>query len=187
MEQHRWSPKAENVEANKPREEMKFKKSAPIVKNTVRKKAVLDKEQGKVWDEVAVTVTKANAVTESGSYTAIEDNKDYQKTEKEYLDYFTKALQADKKIVGFLAVTGNKIIGCDMFSSPVLFQKTLSSVLPSYINEAIHDGGPITIDPKVVSTYLENMFGNDNKQKEFLSKQGNVFKYKQETIHLNTY
>lgn len=187
VEHGRWDEKAENVVADKPMEEKKFKMTTAMVKPSVRKNAVVDKSQGKVWEKVDEVNVKANQVTSTAAYTAFDENKDYKKQEKEYTDYFTTHLPKDSKWVGVLAVSGSSVIGCDVFVTQDLFLKSWSKLLPSYINEAIYDGGPVTIKASEVKAYVQKVFGSNTSQSEFLSKNGKLYKHKGRVLHLTSY
>jgi hypothetical protein len=187
VEHGRWDEKAENVVANMPMEEKKFKMTTAMVKPSVRKNAVVDKSQGKVWQKVDEVNTKANQETETAAYTAFDENVDYKKQEKEYADYFDKHLPKDSKWVGVIAVSGSSVIGCDVFVTHDLFIKSWSKLLPSYINEAIYDGGPVTIKASEVKAYAQKVFGNTASQNEFLTKNGKLYKHKGRVLHLTSY
>lgn len=187
VEHGRWDEKAENVVANMPMEEKKFKMTTAMVKPSVRKNAVVDKSQGKVWQKVDEVNTKANQETETAAYTAFDENVDYKKQEKEYADYFDKHEPKDSKWVGVIAVSGSSVIGCDVFVTHDLFIKSWSKLLPSYINEAIYDGGPVTIKASEVKAYAQKVFGNAASQNEFLTKNGKLYKHKGRVLHLTSY
>lgn len=187
VEHGRWSSKDENRVAGKANEEMKFNSTAPVVKNSVRRMATLNKEQSKVWDEVTVTNQKASNSTNTDAYTSIESNVDYQKEEKEYRDHILPALKQNSRIIGFVAVTGNHVIGCDIFATHQLFSSTVASVLPSYINEAVHDGAVVTIGQAGIKSYLDKLLNNQKSQDEYMKENGKMFKDRERPLHLNSY
>lgn len=187
VEHGRWEEKAENVVADKPMEEKKFKMTTAMAKPSVRKNAVVEKSQGKVREKVDEVNVKANQVTGTAAYTAFDSNAAYQKQEKEYTDYFKTHVPKNSKWVGVIAVSGSSVIGCDVFVTNDLFMKSWSKLLPSYINEAIYDGGPVAIKTSEVKAYAQRAFGTQASQTEFLSKNGKLYKHDGRILHLTSY
>jgi hypothetical protein len=172
----------------KPMEEKKFKQSSTaLVKPSVRKNATVDKEQTKVWEKVDEVNQKAHNQTTTSAYTSFDENIDYQKQEKEYLGFFQTHMPKNKRIVGVVAVSGKKVIGCDIFSTHALFSNAWSKLLPSFVNEAIHDGSPVTISNHDVTTYLNRLLQNEITQQEYLKQNGTLYKHDDKILHLTSY
>jgi hypothetical protein len=187
VEHGRWDEKDQNRVVNKPMEEKKFKQTTAIVKPSVRKNASVDKEQTKVWQKVDEANTKANNQTTTSAYTAFDENMDYQKQEKEYLAFFKAKMPNDERIIGVVAVSGNRVIGCDIFATRQLFTDAWSKLLPSYINEAINDGAQVNIAPSDVKKYTDQLLTSEQKQEAYLEKNGKLFKHNNRIMHLASY
>jgi hypothetical protein len=166
----------------------KFEGYFQVSSNSVRQKVIKDKNQSAVWDEVGKTVKKNKTETNSGTYTSLVNSEEYNKEMSEYLAYFEKALAASPNCIGFVGVSGDKIIGCDIFATPDLFKKQSETILKGYITEAITNGDIVKIGYTEVEKYLNNLLTNQEaKQDEVINKKGGQFIHKNKKIHITTF
>ncbi len=187
VEHGRWQEKDQNKQTGKPMEEKKFKQSTSIVKPSVRKNATVMKEQSKVWEKVEEVNQKANNQTTTSAYTSFDENVDYQKQELEYLNFFKSNMPNNDWMIGVVAVSGNKVIGCDIFSTHNMFINAWNKLLPSFINEAIYDGAIVSISTEEVTKYLDQLLSNENSQKKYLEKNGKIYKHDDKVMHMTSY
>ncbi len=187
VEHGRWDEKEQNRDAAKQMEEKKFKQTTAIVKPSVRKDATVTKEQSKVWDKVEEVNMKSGNVTNTAAYTAFDENADYQKQEREYLDFFKSRMPDDNHIIGVVAVSGNRVIGCDIFATRIMFNDAWVKLLPSFVNEAIYDGGKVTMTGNDVKKYTDQLLSNEQNQAKYLEKNGKLFKHNNRVMHLASY
>lgn len=141
----------------------------------LRKVIEKEKNQSKVWDKVSEINAANGTSTSSGTYTAITQSKDFSEKLKQYLAFFKNKFNADDKVIGVIVVTGNKVVGCDMFATNDLFKKNFENLLASYATEAIMHGSNVNISAAVVQQYMDKLLSNEKQQETTLDEKGNKF------------
>ena len=182
VEHGRWSYTAESQQAGK-----KFYGYSKVVGNDVRKTAIVEKSQQGVWDKVADVTSKNSAESATGTYTALDTSKKYNEELTGYINYFKAAMKSQGNVIGVVACSGDKVIGCDMFATPVMFNEHLDGLLNAYTTEAITNGSIATADFKNVQGYLDTILADESKQEEAVKKNGTMLKSKNRKLHMATF
>lgn len=180
VEQGRWKYNTADSTQN-------FSKHYGIASPNLRKKIEKDNNQQAVWSEVRRANNENNIQTETGAYTAQKQSPYLQKNTEEYLAYFREALAKETDMIGVLVATGDKVVGCDLFASPALFQSQMQTLLASYITEALTDGFAVSVEPKTVQQYLDNLLKDDASQKAFIEQKGKVFQHENKKLRISTF
>lgn len=150
----------------------------------VRKAAVVDKNQGRVWEKVAETTAGNDVSSGTSTYTALGNSKEYKEVVEKYMKRFKSAWDADGKVVGVVAVSGDKVIGTDIFATHDLFVNSYNNLLHSYTTDAMTNGKEVTITNKEVQAYLDQFLADEAEQEKSLEGKGSMFKHKNRKLHL---
>ena len=177
VEHGRWTAKKDNS----------FDSYFSVSGLAVKKAVEVDKDQSKVWDKVAEANAKNKVNTSTGAYTALSSAPDYQKLEKEYFQALSPRILSTPDIIGVIMVTGNKVMGCEIFATEQLFKDASGNLLRSYIHEAITNGKPVNIDHASVKKYLDDLLVNQKDQDRKINSKGKVFLANGKKLHLTTY
>ena len=142
---------------------------------SLRKVVEKESTQGKVWDKVDELNTKNKTTNSTKTYTAMTNSADYKKQVSEYTTYFKDKLIKEENLIGVVIVSGDKVLGCDMFATPELFRQNLDNLLNSYVTEAILNGNTVNVQPKTVKNYMDGLLSDEKKQEETLKGKRKKF------------
>lgn len=155
-----------------------------------RLRKVLDqsKNQVKIWNEISKQLDSVKILSPTLAYAAPHPDRKIGLLRDEYLQYFLERFRnPDSSIIGFVCVSGNKIIGSDVFAANNLFYNTLDALLPGYIEEAIRFGNIPNVNDRLIKTYMDQFLTDERSQEQYLRKNGKIYKYNQNVIHLTAY
>ena len=178
VEHHRWSPQGSGYQ---------FTGHQGITSGKVRHGAVVDKSQGKVWEEVADVNKKNKTETSTGTYVAIQNSETLKTELPKYVSHFEKLMMADSNYIGFVAVTGDTIISADLFATNQMFKKQAPQLLKSVAVEAITNGTVVAIAAIKVMDFLNEFLKDETKQEEKVNENGTMLKNNGKKLHLNYY
>ncbi len=179
VEKSRWTTKDGNQGA--------FTGYFNVTSMDIRKTVTKEKSQGKVWEKVDKFTEANDAKSTTKAYTALENSKEYKKNLQEYLDKFENAFTNQSNVIGFVATTGDKVIGCDLFATHDLFIKSYNNLLHSYVTEAITNGEEVTISGDKVAGYLDKLLADESKQQEEIDKNGSMLQHGGKKLHITTF
>ena len=154
---------------------------------SLRKVVEKEKDQGKVWSKVEEMNLENKTVTSTKTYTALTSSTEFNKKLAGYLQFFKNKFTADTNIIGVVVVTGNQVLGCDMFATPALFKSQFQSLLHSYATEAILKGKPVTATAATVRTYMNSLLKDEATQQKTLKQKGNAFVEKGKKLRVSSF
>lgn len=163
-----------------------FTGHANVANTSVRKAAIVQKDQSAVWGKVEEVTVANKATSSTGTLNALEKNVDYQKELSAYERKFADLPASAPSIIGVVAVTGNRIIGCDMFATPDLFRNAFPDLLKSYASEAITSGEQVRISNETVNKYITDIL-DESQQRARVSEKGQMFEQSGTKMHISTF
>lgn len=164
-----------------------FHSTIGVVDQKVRKAAAVEGEQTRVWDAVAEDVAKQEAGSASGSYAHLMQDKEYQAERLRYRERLLSLPAATAHVVGVVAVSGDKVVGCDIFATQALFAQAFPQLVDAYIAEALNNGAAVTMNIADVQAYFTELFSDEKKLEEKSKGNGYLFKAKDRTYRVSMF
>lgn len=164
-----------------------FKNYYSLSSNEVRKAGTVTKNQQEVWKKVADATSKNAAGSRTGTLAALKSSESFSADLKKYADYFQKILINEPDVIGLVAVSGDRILGCDMFATHAMFADHYAELVNSYATEAITSGKPATVKHEEVNQYLLLIISDEQKQDAEIEKKGTQLKERNKKLHISTF
>lgn len=151
---------------------------------------VLDsaKNQVLIWKEIDKQLEDGKFKNNTMAYLSRNLDKKYVQGSDEYFNFFRqKFMNTDSTILGFVCVSGGKVIGSDIFVGANIFYSQLEPLLRGYIDEAIIFGAPVILPDPPVKRYMDKLLKDETSQEEFVRKNGKIFRQNGRVFHINTF
>jgi len=176
VEEGRWSEKDKKFVYQK------------MANTHVRKTLDESRNQVLLWKEINNQLERDKVKNKTLSYLSREKDKVFTALQNDYWQFFERKFsQADSNIVGVVCMSGDKILGSDIFIGRNLFYGKLQPLLMGYIEEATVFGDTPSVKNNLVRKYLDQFLADEAGQEAFVKKNGKQFKSGGKVIHLTTY
>ncbi|HMH34974.1 MAG TPA: DUF6569 family protein [Puia sp.] len=179
VESGRWTASNDNGE--------NFTAHYSVGTMSLRKVVEREADQQKVWSKVDEINSKNKTVSNTKTYTAIDRSAAFTGKLKSYLHFFQTAFSTDQDVIGVVVVSGDKVLGCDMFATSALFKQNFDNLLHAYATEAIVNGKTVTILPAAVKAYMDQLLSNERVQESTLKAKGNKFEEKGRKLRVTSF
>jgi hypothetical protein len=141
-----------------------------------------------IWQEIDRQLKAGAFKNNSLAYLSRGTDKKYVLAGEEYMQFFrNKFMHSDSTIVGFVAISGDKVIGSDIFATTDLFYHQLDPLLRGYVDEALQFGAPVTLKEQPIRKYVDSLLKDEKSQEEFVHGRGKIFRQSGRVIHVNTF
>jgi hypothetical protein len=176
VEEGRWSEKEKKLQYNN------------YADPSLRKVLDQSKNQVLVWKEVLSQLDRSGTKSPTLAYAAHRNDKKYAPEQDAYIRYFNEKFKnTDSTITGFVCMSGDRVIGCDIYAGNNLFYGELQPLLHGYIEEAIMAGSTPVINNEKVKAYLDPILTSEGTQEAYLKKNGKMYKYREKVVHITGY
>lgn len=174
VEKGRWDDKSKAFKYYAPAD--------PKLKNVMDVK----RTQREIWKAIDDRYKASNKKSETSAY------KDAPKATADvdtgYIRFFTrKFIESDRNFAGFIAVTGNTIIGTNLYANASLHDVQFADNLAAYVSVAVSQGAVPVIQNQVVESFIRPILSDEKTRNKFLEKHGRVFKSEGKIIHIVAY
>ncbi|HEY4207236.1 MAG TPA: DUF6569 family protein [Puia sp.] len=180
VEEGRWSDK-----------EKKFGYGA-LANSHLRKVLDSTPNQVFVWREIDRQLDLGGFKTKTQAYLSRtldkKLGKKYEMGEDDYFKWFYNKFQhTDSNVVGFVAISGDKVVGSDIFATRGIFYYQLEPLLHSYIDVVMMFGAPVTMKDAAIRHYNDELLKDQKSQDEFCRRNGMIFREGGQVVHVNTF
>lgn len=180
VEQGRWQfageAEPENDVAARQDKVFAFSGYYNVASGDIRHTLETSKNQGEVWEKVSRLTGSYQVDSSTGAYASLESSEDFTQKRDAYLHFFSDKFSDLSGMVGIIAVSGDEIIGTDVFGHPDLFQRQLNALLHSYATDATINGSTVQIPGSKLEQQMKKVNGElqNDKLKRY---QGAVTHY----------
>lgn len=154
---------------------------------TLRKVIDTKKLQHDVWKAIDEAYKQQNSVSETWPYKNI--YRSYNRVaDSGYYNFFNAKLAAsDSAYAGFIAITGNSIIACDLYCNSTLTLQHFKSMLSGYVRVAAQHGSTPVLTEKEIAPFMRPILSDNKTRENFLENRGRIFRYGSKIVHIVAY
>lgn len=176
VEENRWSEKEKNF--------VYSSFANPFLRRVLDQ----NKNQVLIWKEISDQLDKSGIPNKTLAYMSRYADKKLTPFYDEYFRFFQQKFKhSDSTMLGFVAISGDKIIGSDIYASRDMFFGQLDPLLRGYIDGAILYGTPVSLPDDPVKEYMDKLLKDEKSQEEFVKYNGKIFRQKNQVVHINTF
>lgn len=190
VEKNRWhyreaDHEEETEKERKDRKVFAFSGYYNVVSNNIRRTVKLNDNQEDVWAAVGKLTMNNEANSSTGTYAALEKSEDFTVKRNQYLAYFGDKMNRFDKVIGMVAVSGDQVLGTDIFNHPNLFKKQYEVLLHSYITDAITNGKEVNISERVMASKAQTIKRKYHNKIAGNNENSLKFRYDGKIIHFS--
>lgn len=142
--------------------------------------------QSDVWKEIERQYAADNKTSATWPYINLYNG--FSPADSSYIRFFTdKFSRSDSSFAGFLAITKNQIINCELFSSASFTSLSFPSIITSLVHYAAGQGGLPMVRQSDMKKFMDQLLTSEEQQKTFVTGRGKLHTYQDKVIHLIVY
>jgi hypothetical protein len=174
VEKGRWDKKPKNFQYFAPADR-KLKKIMDVKKS-----------QHELWKAIDDRYKAAGLKNDTWAYKNV--SRSAAPVDTGYVRFFTrKFIESDRNFSGFIAVTDNYIIECNLYANADMQDVQFASNLAEYIEVAVTQGSVPVIDNSKVQEFIRPILADEKTRNKYLENRGRIFRQQGKIIHIVAY
>lgn len=173
VEHGRWTYEGDKALNEGDKKIFAFRGYYNVASGNVRR-SVASGSQRAVWDQVADIRTQYSVEGSTQAYADLETNDEFVNARSTYERYFSDKLADNNQIIGFIAVSGNKILGADVFGHPELLNRQFPALLSSYATDALTEGNTLELSDRKLDSFTGYLLQELRKPNSGLRADGRL-------------
>lgn len=153
---------------------------------SLRKLIDVAPRQNEIWHEIDDQYLGLHQVSETWPYPRIFQNDGG--ADSGYLNFFHQKLrQSDSAFAGFVAISGNRIIACELFGNTAWCTVSFDGMLSSYLRTVSKKPDLPIVSADSIRIFLDKFLENNEQQERYLSRYGRIYLVGGKIIQLIAY
>ncbi|WP_367387890.1 DUF6569 family protein [Lewinella sp. LCG006] len=166
VEHGRWTYEGDKALNEGDKKIFAFRGYYNVASSEVRRSVATGSQQA-VWDQVADIRTRYSLDGGTQAYADLETNEKFVNDRTNYERFFGDKLAKNETIIGFVAVSGDQILGADVFGHPALLNRQFAAVLSSYATDALTLGNDKELKPAQLAAFIAGLQADLADEKGF--------------------
>ncbi len=152
----------------------------------LRKTMDITQRQVDIWKQIQQQFRTQNIKSSTSPYLQLD--RELLKADSAYTSFFNRKMaETDSSFAGFLAITGDKILGTELFVTPSLFNNAWESMLAMFIRTAITRGDKPQVTKQAQQVFMDALLETEISQRKTLLTMGKAYKYNNQIIGFIAY
>lgn len=148
----------------------------------------IGRKQHLIWENIENQFKTSGRKSETSAYKDILTERRFLEADSMYVKFFTdKLARTDSNFAGFVAITGNQIIGTDLYSTREMTMESFQTILRSYSATAIVVGDTPVVKRPAIEKFMTPILSDNKTRNDFLKNRGRVYMYQGRILHIVAY
>ncbi|MEM1216236.1 MAG: DUF6569 family protein [Bacteroidota bacterium] len=156
VERGRWNYQGDQALNESDKKVFAFRGYYNVASRQVRQ-SVASGSQQSVWQEVSELTIQHDTQSSTSAYAGLEGNDEFVRQRTDYERFFADKLKDNEDIIGFIALSGDQILGADVFGHPELLNKQFPALLSSYATDAISLGNDQSLNKRSLDAFTRQL------------------------------
>lgn len=154
---------------------------------SLKKQIDVTQKQNEIWKDISARFEDKGITSDTWPYLKI--YRDTSDADTSYMNYFINRFKnSDSSFAGFIAVTDNHIINCELFATTELCMLSYEGLLNSYIRSVRNkEEEETSVEKKEIIEFTDLFMKSVKQQQQYIATHGRIDKHDDKIIHLVAY